>query len=74
MFTGINSLLVHQQREELAREIDSQRLAGTLWSGRRPDREHRWAFWLPREVEAPANMPPSRKIRLLRDAGSPTRT
>lgn len=47
MFTGMDSLLAHQRRDELVREIDSGRLGRKLRAGRRLRRERRWAFWLP---------------------------
>ncbi len=72
MFTGMDSLLAQERREELVREIASERLDRKPGAGRRPGR--RLALWLVSEIEVPTGMPPSRKIRLLRDAGSPTRT
>jgi hypothetical protein len=63
MFTGMDSLLAHGHREALAREIDSGRLERKLR-----------ALWPSREIEAPASMRPSPKIRHLRDAGFSSRT
>lgn len=74
MFTGTDSLLAHQQRGELAREIASGRLERGPRTGRRPSHGRRWTFWLSREVEAPATMPPSPKLAHLCDAGFFTRT
>ena len=74
MVTGMDSLLAQGRRGELAREIDSGRLARRLRNGHRPGRRRRWAFWLPREIEAPTGMPGSPKIRCLHDAGAPAWT
>jgi hypothetical protein len=73
MVTGMDSLLAQGRRGELAREIDSGRLARKLRTVERPGRGRRWAFWLPREIEAPTGMPASSKIRCLHDAGAPAR-
>ena len=74
MVTGMEPLLAQGRRGELAREIDSGRLARKLRAVERPDRGRRWAFWLRRETEAPTGMPASPKIRCLHDAGAPART
>jgi hypothetical protein len=74
MVTGMDSLVAQGRRGELTREIDSGRLARRLRNGPRPDRGRRWAFWLPRETDAPTGMPASPKIRCLHDAGAPART
>ena len=74
MVTGTDSLLAHQRRGGLAREIDSGRLARKLRASGRPGRGRRWAFLPPRGIEATAGPPASPKIRRLHDAGVPTRT
>ena len=74
MVTGMDPLSAQGRRGELAREIDSGRLDRRLRRGHRPGRGRRWAFWLPRESEAPAGGQTSPKIRCLRDAGFPART
>ena len=74
MVTGMDTLLAHERRGELALEIGSGRLEGKLRRSHRPGRGRRWAFWLAREIEAPAGMPASPKIRCLHDAGVPART
>ena len=74
MVTGMDSLLAQGRRWELAREIDSERLARRLRNGHRPARGRRWAFRLRRETEAPTGTPASPKIRCLHDAGAPART
>jgi len=73
MVTGMASLLVHQRRTEVAREVDSGRLDRRLRESERPGRGRRWAFWLPREIWTPAATPSAPKIRRLRDAGVPNR-
>lgn len=67
-------MLAQGRRGELAREIDTGRLARRLRNGHRPDRGRRWAFGLRRETAAPTGMPASIKIRCLHDAGAPART
>ena len=47
----------------LVRKADPKRLAERSRADRRSGRE----------IEVPENVPPSRKIRILRDAGSPAR-
>lgn len=69
MFTGMDSLVAHQQRGEVAREIYSDRLERELRTGRRPAHGRRWSFRRPREIPAPTSMPSSRKIAHLSDAG-----
>jgi hypothetical protein len=54
MVTGIDALLAHGRRGELAREIYAGRLDRGLRRGYWPGRGRRWAFWLPRAGEAPA--------------------
>ncbi len=58
MITGMDSMVAHQRRGEVAREVDSGR-------GRR------WASWFGRGIGPPAAAP---KIRHLGDAGVPART
>jgi hypothetical protein len=63
MVTGMDSLLAHQRRGEVAREVDAGR-------GRR------WASWFGRGIGPPAAAPAAPaapKIRHLRDAGAPAR-
>lgn len=67
MFTGMASLVAHQERGELAREIYADRLDRGL-AGGPSRREGRWSFRCPREIPAPASMPSSRKLAHLRDA------
>lgn len=74
MFTGMDSLAALQRRGEVAREVDSGRLDRRLRKSDRPGRGRRWAFWLPREISAPAGTPAAPKIRRLRDAGVSTRS
>jgi hypothetical protein len=74
MVTGMDSLVAHQRRGEVAREVDSGRLDRRLRKSDRPGRERRWAFWLLRESGAPADTPAAPKIRHLRDATVPTRS
>ncbi len=74
MVTGMDSLLAQGRRGELAREIYSGRLERELRKVHRPGRGRRWAFWRAREIEAPAGMRASQKIRCLRDAGAPAHT
>ena len=74
MVTGMDSLLAQGRRGELAREIDSGRLDRKPRKRHRPGRGRRWAFWLPRESDAPAGMQTSPKIRCLHDAGAPAHT
>ena len=74
MVTGMDPLLAQGHRGELAREIDTGRLARRLRNGHRPDRGRRWAFWLRRETEATTGTRASPKIRCLHDAGAPART
>ena len=73
MFTGMDSLVAHQHRGELGREIYSGRLERGLRTGRWSCRELRWSFRRPREIPAPTPMPSPRKIAHLRDAGFSTR-
>ncbi|CAA9387918.1 MAG: hypothetical protein AVDCRST_MAG03-395 [uncultured Rubrobacteraceae bacterium] len=73
MFTGMESLVAHQERGELAREIHAGRLDRGLWTGLWFRREGRWSLWRPREIPAPTSMPSSRKIAHLRDVGFFTR-
>ncbi len=61
MVTGMDSMLAHQRRGEVAREVDSGR-------GRR------WASWFGRGIGPPAATPAAPKIRHLGDAGVPART
>ena len=74
MIAGMDSLLAQGRRGEVAREIDSGRLDRNLRASRPPGRGCRWAFWLPRGIEATAGLLGSPKIRHLHDAGVPTRT
>ncbi len=59
MVTGMDSMLAHQRRGEVAREVDF---------GRGP----RWASWFGRGIGPPAAQA-APKIRHLRDAGVPAR-
>ena len=74
MVTGMDSLLAHQRRRELAREIDSGRLARKPRVDRRPGHGLRWALWRLPEAETAAGEEAPPKIRHLRDAGVPART
>lgn len=74
MVTGMDMLVAHQRRGEVARGVESGRLERELRKSARPGRGSRWAFWLPREIGAPAATPATPKIRRLRDAGVPARS
>ena len=60
MVTGMDSMLAHQRRGEVAREVDSGR-------GRRRVSWFQWGIGPPAAQDAP-------KIRHLRDADVPART
>ncbi len=73
MVTGMDQLVAHQRRNELARAVDSGRLDRKWVAGRPRGRGHRWALWFGWVIGPPAASPAAPKIRRLRDAGVPSR-
>ncbi len=73
MVTGMDSMVAHQRRGEVAREVDSGRFARKWRTSRPQGRGNRWTSWFGRGIGPPAATPDAPKIRRLRDAGVLTR-